>query len=288
MELGFPGFLLSHFCKPPVDASPCWLPVQTASAHLSLLFLQEPGIFPTAAFTLLTFSGNPSVSPSNLGWRLRHLLQRGLWPGRGAGTVWKQTLGSDIGKSPVGTPSGSQENGTDQFHFSRSPHPADVGGLTARPMETTFPSRPSGYSATCLGGQLPAHSPSFPGPVPSCALTHCAGLRSRSTCVPGFRTTFHLQGPPPHSHHHSPPTFCRLLPPHFLPFRAPLHSFLAPLELDDLNARPSAELSTKLLCVLILNHRMLKLKDLAIQRSCHPPPCFLHGEVRPGKIYNGN
>lgn len=131
--------------------------------------------------------------------------------------------------------------GLTSSHFSRSPHLADVGGSLPDPWRLLFPPRPSGYSTTCLGGQLPAHSPSFPGPVPSCALSHCTGLRSRAP-VCGFRTTFHLQGPPlthtitphPPSLAYSHPTSCSfgLLSTHFL----------APLELDDLNARPSAEL----------------------------------------------
>ena len=77
----------------------------------------------------------------------------------------------------------------------RPPSPADVGGSLPDPWRLLFPPRSSGYATTCLGGQLPAHSPSFPGPLPSCALSQCTGLRSRAP-VCSFRTTFLLQGPP--------------------------------------------------------------------------------------------
>lgn len=85
VELGFPGFLLSHFYqKPPVDTksllAPC--PDRLCPPFSSFPFKSQ-GFFLQQPLPCNTFSGNPSVSPSNLGWRLRHLLQRGLWPGRG-------------------------------------------------------------------------------------------------------------------------------------------------------------------------------------------------------------
>ena len=46
----------------------------------------------------------------------------------GDSTVWKHTLGSDIGRSPVGTPSGSQQNGTDQFPLLQKPPPQQMWG----------------------------------------------------------------------------------------------------------------------------------------------------------------
>ena len=128
----------------------------------------------------------------------------------------------------------------------RPPSPADVGGSLPDPWRLLFPPRSSGYATTCLGGQLPAHSPSFPGPLPSCALSQCTGLRSRapvcSFCVqlqdnlPPSRSTPHSHPITPHSSSlsHSHPTSC--------PFRLLSTHFLAPLELDDPNARPSAEL----------------------------------------------
>lgn len=159
----------------------------------------------------------------------------------GAGTVWKQTLGSDIGKSPVGTPSGSQENGTDQFPLLQKPPPGRCRGLTARPMETTFPSKALWILHHMPGRPTPSPLPLFSWPCSILCPFPLHGTQIQGTCVllqdnlPPSRST-------PHSHHHSPPIFSRLLPPHFLPFRALSTHFLAPLELDDLNARPSAEL----------------------------------------------
>lgn len=160
----------------------------------------------------------------------------------GAGTLWKQTLGSDIGRSPVDTPSGSQENGLTSSHFSRSPHPSRCGGLTAQPMETTFPSKVLWIRHHMPGRPTPSPLPLFSWPCSILCPFPMHRTQIQGTCVrlqdnlPPSRSAPHSHPITPHpsSLAHSHPTSC--------PFRLLSTHFLAPLELDDPNARPRAEL----------------------------------------------
>ena len=142
----------------------------------------------------------------------------------GAGTVWKQTLGSDIGRSPVGTPSGSQENRTDQFPLLQKPPPQQMWGAHC----------PTHGDYFSLQGPLdtPPHAweaNSQPTPPLFLALFHPVPFPNAQDSDPGHLcaasgqpSTFKVR--PSLTCHHSPPVFSRPLPPHFLPFQAPLHT----------------------------------------------------------------
>ena len=78
VELGLSGFLLSHsYQKPLVDTksplAPC--PACLCPPFSSPFPFKNQGFFLRKPLHCNTFNGNPSVSPSNMGWRLRRLLQ---------------------------------------------------------------------------------------------------------------------------------------------------------------------------------------------------------------------
>lgn len=82
--------------------------------------------------------------------------------------MWKQTLDSNIGRPPIGSPQGSKETRLTSLHLPRS-FPNRRGGLTPCLMETTSPStalwRSIRHSACCA---LPTMLPSpLPAPLHS-------------------------------------------------------------------------------------------------------------------------
>lgn len=142
--------------------------------------------------------------------------------------MWKKTLDSNTGRSPIGSPQGSKGPRRTSLHLPRI-FLNRCGGLTPCLMETTFLSKVLWYSIRCLGCHLPTccHLLSWPHSILSPSTTQRTQWSRPSLLFSRviLGTPFHLHAPslllsltPHHSHSSFP---CSLLP-QLLPLRAPL------------------------------------------------------------------